>query len=450
MSLRARLTIAAAAAVAVSVAGACLGAYLIARSDLRGEVDRSLRDRAAHAEGHRGPGLGLGPLLPPPPFGGAGGLGQLVGADGRIVALPGAVQLPTSQQVLEVAAGSRGAFFADARVEGVHLRVLTAPLRAGLAIEVARPLDEVDRTLHRLGLVLLLVGIGGVALAALLGAGVARTALGPVRRLRDAAAHVARTRDLSRRVEGGGGGELAALAGSFNTMLAALEDSLGAQQRLVADASHELRTPLTSLRTNIEVMTREGNGLPEDDRRRLLHDVVVQLEELTLLVADVAELARDGEAQPAREPVRLDEVVQAAVERARRNSASVRFELELEREPSVVEGDAARIDRAAANLLDNAAKWSPPEGVVEVSVRGRELVVRDHGPGIDEADLPHVFDRFYRAPAARGLPGSGLGLAIVRRVAEQHGATATAERAEGGGSRFRLTFPERAPTLSRR
>jgi two-component system sensor histidine kinase MprB len=227
------------------------------------------------------------------------------------------------------------------------------------------------------------------------------------------------------------------LAGSFNAMLGALEESTRAQRQLVADASHELRTPLTSLRTNIEVLASE-RALPAGERERLLHDVVEQLGEMTTLIAGLIDLAR-GEQQVAEpEEVRLDLLTADAVERARRDRPAVSFVTDLDE--SIVHGVPSTIERAVANLLDNAAKWSPQNGVVEVAVRDGQVTVRDHGAGIDEDDLPHVFDRFYRAPSARGMSGSGLGLAIVRQVATAHGGAVVAERAEGGGTRITLSL----------
>jgi two-component system sensor histidine kinase MprB len=245
---------------------------------------------------------------------------------------------------------------------------------------------------------------------------------------------------MSRRIDARGGDELSRLAESFNTMLAALERSMAAQRQLVADASHELRTPLTSLRTNVEVLAG-SNGMPSERRRRLLADVVGQLEQLTRLVGDLVDLARDGQAgeEGPFEALRLDELVRGALERASRMHPTCRLEATLE--PTLVEGAPARLDRAVANLLDNAVKWSPEGGRIEVVLRDGELSVRDHGPGFAAGDLPNVFERFYRAPAARGLPGSGLGLAIVRQVAESHGGGAFAENAPGGGALLRLRLP---------
>jgi two-component system sensor histidine kinase MprB len=275
----------------------------------------------------------------------------------------------------------------------------------------------------------------GVALAAALGLAVSRAALAPVRRLTEATETVAETGDLSERIDAQGRDELSRLAGSFNTMLGALEESTRAQRQLVADASHELRTPLTSLRTNIEVLASERT-LPAGERERLLNDVVEQLGEMTTLISELMNLAR-GEQQPAEpEDVRLDLLAAGAVERARRNRPGVTFTTDFEE--SFVHGVPPTIERAIANLLDNAAKWSPEGAEVEVVVRDSTVTVRDHGPGIADEDLPYIFDRFYRADAARGQPGSGLGLAIVRQVAEAHGGGVVAERAPGGGTRVAL------------
>jgi two-component system sensor histidine kinase MprB len=313
--------------------------------------------------------------------------------------------------------------------------VLTIPGDSGFAVQIARPLTEVDASLERIRLFLIVIALAGMAIAAVLGLAVSRAALAPVRRLTAATERVTATGDLSERIEAGGEDELSRLAASFNTMLAALEESTRAQRQLVADASHELRTPLTSLRTNIEVLASEKELGPEE-RERLLRDVVEQTAEMTSLIAELIELARVGRPPAAPEDVRLDLLAADAVDRAARDRPAVKFSPDLRE--STVHGEAASIERAIANLLDNAAKWSPPGGEVEVRVRDGELTVRDHGPGIAEEDLPYVFDRFYRATSARGMPGSGLGLAIVRQVAEAHGGTVTADRAEGGGTRISL------------
>ena len=330
-----------------------------------------------------------------------------------------------------------GTFIANADVQGSHVRVITFPYQPGYAVQIARPLDETDRALSRIKFLLFFIAAGGVLVAAGLGLAVSRTALAPVRRLTRATETVTETRDLSERIDVDGNDELARLGTSFNAMLAALEESDRARSQLIADASHELRTPLTSLRTNIEVLASDRR-LPPGERERLLTDVIEQLGEMTTVISELIELARGEEHRVQPEDVRLDLITAGAVERTRRNRPGVEFKTDLHE--SLVYGVPETLDRALGNLLDNAAKWSPPNGEIEVAVRDAEVTVRDHGPGIDDEDLPYVFDRFYRATSARVLPGSGLGLAIVRQVAQAHGGTVVAERAEGGGTlmRFRL------------
>jgi len=445
VSFRARLAIAAAAAVALAVVLASAAVYLVVRNQLRGTVDNALRDRAVeiqHAPLHAIQSGDDTFIEPGPALGGAQGYFQVVSASGETIRPPNeTVELPVDGDVRAVAAGGRDAFLSDGRVSDVHVRMITVPYAQGFAVQIARPLTEVDHSLSRIRTYLLVIAAIGIALAAALGLAVARTALAPVRRLTGATEKVTKTRDLSERIEASGTDELSRLAGSFNTMLAALEESTRAQQQLVGDASHELRTPLTSLRTNVEVLAG-GHELPAEERQRLLRDIVEQLDEMTTLVSELSELAR-GELEPGEaEDVRLDLLTAAAVERTRRNRPGVRFETDFEE--SLVHGVPASIERALVNLLDNAAKWSPPDGRVEVAVKDGQVVVRDHGPGIDRADLPYVFDRFYRASSARGMPGSGLGLAIVRQVAESHGGEVRAEPADGGGTRMSLRLNGRS------
>jgi two-component system sensor histidine kinase MprB len=439
MSFRVRLTLVAAAAVALAVVLAAPVAYVVVREELRDQVDDALAERADEVASFPLRAIRTGGrsfLEPNPELGGAGGYVQVVEADGTMLRPPGEeVALPVDDETRAVASGDRGSFATDTRVAGIHVRVLTAPLAPGFAVQVARPLTEVDDALGRIRTLLIVIAVAGIAVAAGLGLVVSRAALAPVRRLTEATERVTKTRDLSQRIDARGRDELSRLAASFNTMLAALEASTRAQRQLVADASHELRTPLTSLRTNIEVLAARKR-LPAGERERLLTDVVEQLGEMTTLIAELIELARAEQHPADPEDVRLDLLTADAVERAQRNGPGVTFTTELEE--TLVHGVRATIERAVANLLDNATKWSPPEGRVEVAVRDGRVTVRDYGPGIDEEDLPFVFDRFYRARSARGLPGSGLGLAIVRQVAEAHGGDVTAERAEGGGTRLTL------------
>jgi two-component system sensor histidine kinase MprB len=448
VTLRARLAVAAAAAVAVAVVLASVLAWVLVRTQLREEIDNALRSRAEVVADVRIPSaVRIAEALrslPPPEPGGAPGYVQLVTPDGRTYRTSGAsAVVPVGARTRAVAAGLDESFLEDSRVDGVHMRVLTVPfdsLLAGpAALQIARPLDEVDRVLERLKLLLAFVATGGIALAALLGYVVSRATLAPVRRLTEATEHVTRTGDLARRLDASAGSdEVSRLAASFNAMLAALESSLQAQRQLVADASHELRTPLTSLRTNIDVL-RRADELPPDERERLVRDLSAEAVELSTLVEDIIELARGHEPVEETEDLRLDELVGAAVDRARTRTPDIRFDEELQ--PTVVRGVARRVDRAVANLLDNAAKWSPPGAAVYVAVREGEVTVRDRGPGVAEEDVPFIWDRFYRSRAARGLPGSGLGLAIVRQVADSHGGDVRVEQAQGGGARFRLRLP---------
>jgi two-component system sensor histidine kinase MprB len=445
MTFRVRLALVSAVAVAVAILLASGVVYVAVRGQLRGQVDEALRLRIREVIYSGGQSV----TVPEPELGAAGGLVQVLRVippcdpGCQVIVFQPAGQtatIPVSDAARAAAAGTGRAFFADARVSGVHIRVYTQPIasRPGVALQAARPLTEVDQALHRLWIFLLLVSAGGIGLAALLGAMIARTTIRPVRRLTEAAEHVTTTSDLSERVSVDSEDELGRLGASFNHMLEALESSVQQQRQLVADASHELRTPLTSVRTNVEVLAR-SDALPREERERIYADVVAQIEELAALVTDIVELAREGEHELPVEEVHLDVLVERAVERASRRWPRIRFVTEVE--PTLVQGVPSRLDRALGNLIDNAAKFSPPGGTVEVGLHAGTVAVRDHGPGIDESDLPHVFDRFYRAPSARGLPGSGLGLAIVRQITQAHGGSVVAERAPGGGSILRLTLP---------
>jgi two-component system sensor histidine kinase MprB len=318
-----------------------------------------------------------------------------------------------------------------------RFRTLTRVTPEGPMLQIARPLDETDSVLGRLRLLFGLLIAAGAAAGALFGRLLARPAVRPVERLAEAAEEVRSTGDLSRRVDATGRDELGRLGVSFNAMLGALEEAQCRQRQLVADASHELRTPITSLRTNIEVLRTAQLDPAEADG--LMRDVVAQLDELTAIVADVVELAR-GDAAPhsVSEEVRLDEVTARVVEVMRIHAREI--ELRLEAEPTTVQGDATRVAHAVRNLVTNAIEWSPAGGVVDVTVTGNTVSVADRGPGIDPAEATRLFERFYRAPAARGRPGSGLGLAIVRQVADSHGAKATIRQRAGGGTVASLAF----------
>jgi two-component system sensor histidine kinase MprB len=434
MSFRTRLVLVAAAAVALAVVAASFVVYFVVKDQLYGTVDSNLRQSAEILANVPPPEI---PRFTNPRFGLVGGTTQVVSASGA--SSPSV--LPVTKGVLSVARGERETLFFNTHALDDHLRVIAFRYQPvpGYAVEVARSLSATDHALSRIKLYLFLIAGGGIAVAAGLGLVVSGAAVAPVRRLTQTTEEVTETRDLSRRIDASGRDELSRLAGSFNTMLAALEDSARAQRQLVSDASHELRTPLTSLRTNIEVLSRD-DVLAPDERQNLLRDVSEQLIEMSALVSELVELARGDEHPQEPEDVRLDLVAADAIERMTRNRPGVEFKPDLEE--TLVRGVPSTIERAVSNLLDNAAKWSPPGGEIDVVVRDSELAVRDHGCGISEEDVPFIFDRFYRAPSARSMPGSGLGLAIVRQVAEAHGGTVTVEAPEDGGTRMRLTLPK--------
>lgn len=429
MTLRTRVTLAAGFAVLLAVVAVSVGVYFVERGNLRDQVDTSLSSRH-DGDPLKRHGFPPGTTTAPAHLPLADDVFlQVVSRDGGIVSRFGGRSLPVTADVLAVARGERGATFFDAEVGGTPVRVYVTSTGDGAALEVGRSLTEVGRALNRLVLTLVLFSVAAVGLAAVIGRLVAATAAAPVHRVADAAEAVARTGRLSHHIAVPGGDDLGRLATSFNTMLDALSESLARQRQLVADASHELRTPLATVRTNVEVLARVDE-LPPEDRTTLIADTVAQIGELTRLVGDLVELARgDGRDEPFS-VIDLHALTGRVVDVVRRNHPSIGFRVDGAR--TLVRGAPGRVSRAVSNLIDNAAKWSPPEGEVEIAVRDGTVTVRDHGPGIDPADLPHIFDRFYRSAAARTMPGSGLGLAIVQQVADGHDGTVTAGTAPGG------------------
>ncbi len=449
MSLRKRLSLVAAASVAAAVLIAVLVSYLVVRGQLRGQVDSALRGQAVAVIDHGGVALGGGFGDLPPNAGGPAPYAQIVAANGSVLGREGGLTLPVDSTTLSVAGGEAATQLQDATVAQSHLRLITfhVTLQNGqpIAVELARPLGTVDSILANLRLILALLCVGGIAVAAVLGRLAARRVLAPLGEVEMAAQHISETDDLSGRIRVHADDEVGRLALRFNSMLdrlegsrAELDASVRAQRQLVADASHELRTPVTSLRTNIEVLL-QGGELDPEDRRRLLADVVEQSEELSALVGDLIELARGDQPGPEAEDLRLDRVAAESVARARRNAPGIDFRPSLE--PVSIDGVPERLGRAINNLLDNAARHSSSDGVIEVTVDQTGVRVRDHGPGVAEQDLPYVFDRFFRGTNSRGRQGSGLGLAIVRQVTEQHGGTASAANAPDGGAVFTLRLP---------
>ena len=435
MKFRTRLVLATTVAVIVAVLAASAAAFIVARNTLLEAADNSLTTAAEKIVAGQEIGATTATL------------GQVIDPSGAVVAGGG---LPVTGDVRLVAVNLAPSFFTTVTVDGNQMRELVEHLPAGTsvnggtlvnggALQIAT-LFNGNSELKTLALLLGVVALIGVLLAVALGWLVARTALVPLNSLTDTVEDLAETTDVSRRLSPGGPDELGRLRLAFNRLLGALESSRRAQSQLVLDASHELRTPLTSLRTNLEVI-RRVDELSVEDRNVLVDDVLVQLQELTDLVGDLAELAR-GDQEPApREPLRLDELVRDAVTVQTTHGRAKDVTFDLTAEPCWVEGHSDRLGRAVGNLLDNARKWSPPGGSVSVDVHDGVVIVHDRGPGIAEGDLPHVFDRFYRSPAARGLPGSGLGLAIVAQVAKAEGGSILAENDPAGGARMSLRLP---------
>jgi two-component system, OmpR family, sensor histidine kinase MprB len=466
MSLRTRMVLLAGVAVAIAAIAVAVASYEGTRSELQGQVDQSLQSLIKAPLGNIGmgphggrsllpprpfpsrtgnedPDEGLGiDRLPPQAFGGASGAFTVFYRDGGTYVPTGSYEIPATPAIKALAASGQGQFYTDMRVKGIHIRVLATGIGPGGALGVALPLTTVDNALSHQAVLLLVIGGAGILLAALLGFLVARSALAPIARFtRQTESIAAKPESIEHeRVDVIGSDELARLARTFNHTLDALERSVEAQRNLVADASHELRTPIATIRANIQLM-RDEDLLSPEDRAALRADVIEELDELTALVGDVVELARGTKPSGEYGDVRLDAIVRDAVERARRRSPGLTFQQVIE--PTLVRGEPTRIARAVTNLLDNASKWSPDEGVVEVTLHDGTVTVRDHGPGFNEEDLPFLFDRFHRAKEARSKPGSGLGLAIVRQAAEAHGGFAEAFNALDGGAVLTVGFGPR-------
>lgn len=437
MKLRTRIAVVAAAAVAVAVVLVSAAAFVVARHQLRSEIDESLIERAVAIQRLGDDPRGLvgseGPMRP--------GFGFLNGGRSPAfdtvyyqVTIPtGEVLIPEGQEILppanpDVAQGTL--LLTDARVEDVHVRMVTVNTEVLGLVQIARPLTEVDAALAGLAAALFLFGLVGVLLAAGAGLLVARSALKPIDALAEAAEHVAETQDLAARIDITSGDEVGRLAAEFNAMMAALETSRHEQQRLVRDAGHELKTPLTALRTNIELLGRTRD-LTDAQRTELITAADAEVKDLSLLVGEVVDLASDRYTEGPMEDLDLDGIVSLSVDRAER-----RFDvaIQLSTEASPVRGRPNALGRAVDNLIDNAVKWGGDDGPIEVVVSGGRVTVRDHGPGIDDVDRDQVFDRFYRSASARSMPGSGLGLSIVKQVVEAHGGTVFAAPVEGGGA----------------
>lgn len=452
-SLRSRLTLLVTVAVALAIATCAAASFFIVQRELYWSVDR----RIMPPPDTKQPGGQERELQrfmeschdKPKPVswhGPTGEMTQLIGADPAVPTCYDASAIVVTPADREIAAKGGESWHTGAAEDGTPLRVYTANVAPGMAIMSGARIDGIQASLRNLAL--LLVGVAGVGVlgAAWAGRAISRTALRPVERLTKAVEHIAQTEDLDTTIPVEGSDEIARLSTSFNSMTTALAGSRDRQQQLVADAGHELRTPLTTLRTNIDLLLRSeqtGRALEPGAKERLLINVKAQFAELSTLVGDLLQLSRGESDHEPHVELALHDVVQAAIERARLRGAEVAAELT----PWYVVGHAPSLERAVLNLIDNAAKFSP--GEIEVVLREGALTVRDHGPGIPADELPHVFERFWRSPSARGMPGSGLGLAIVAQAVEEAGGAVRLENARGGGVIVTLTLPG-TPVLSSR
>jgi two-component system sensor histidine kinase MprB len=447
VTLAQRIALLTSLAVGLTLAVASLAVFLTLRMELSRSLDESLMERAratAQSPLYR---VSQANQLPTQMSIATDVRPAVVTADG-VARGDGELINVLSGAEVAVARGEARSSLRTVVIDGDRFRVAAVPQLAEAgesALVLAQSKEPTFESLERLGVAAWSIGLAGVLLAGLAGWAVASNGLRPVRRLTAAAEHVARTDDLTPIRPSGvraGRDELVRLTSAFNMMLASLAMSRQRQNQLIADAGHELRTPLTSLRTNLELLVQadRSGGLPGKARAELLADVGAQIDELSQLVGDLVELNRDDPLQRDPEPVDLVDVVDAAVERVRRR-APAGVVIDVQAEQWLVLGERPLLERAVTNLLDNAVKWSPPRGRVEVRLHAGVLTVRDHGPGIAAEDLPHVFERFYRSIEARTLSGSGLGLAIVRRTADRHGGQVTAGNAPGGGAVLTLRLP---------
>ncbi|WP_217167290.1 cell wall metabolism sensor histidine kinase WalK [Streptomyces sp. AC512_CC834] len=445
LPIRARLSLLVAAAVAFAVAAAAVACWFVVKSVLVSSLDEALKaNRMDRAQVSEYVNLRTGLCVHDPvtheqnPYGSSV---QLVARQNSNCLIIGTEEIPLTDADRAVAEGTSANALHDATgSDGTQYRVFTysVPDLQGVAVSAARPLSEVNSSLNNLALVLLFVAGAGVVGAGAAGLWVARTALRPVDELTQAVEHVARTEDLTVRipVEDDSDDEIARLSRSFNSMTSSLASSRDLQQQLIADAGHELRTPLTSLRTNIELLTRSeetGRPIPEADRKALLASVKAQMTELAALIGDLQELSRPdtGQHEGRTRILAWHDVVESALRRARLRGPELTITADVH--PWYVRAEPASLERAVVNILDNAVKFSPDSGTVDVRLTDGVLTVRDHGPGIPADELPHVFDRFWRSPGARALPGSGLGLSIVARTVQQAGGTVSLTPAGDGG-----------------
>lgn len=453
MSLRVKIVLLLAVLAATATAAIGIASYTTTKHALDETVDRSLEAAASSLTDRPGTIDGDGDGDESPFGGGRPGhdrprsfeqiLVQTLDGSGAILNSPGSGALPVSDADVAVATSDdpQAATKHDASIDGEDFRVLTTKYGDG-AVQFARSLREGQETLERIlrSMIVSMFVVTGLSLLA--GWLLARQLTRRLERLTDAAGEVATTGRLDVEVPVDGGDETGKLGRAFAGMLDALHRSRREQHQLVQDAGHELRTPLTSLRTNVSVLRRRYDNLAPDQREQLLGDLDSETRELTDLVNELVELATDNRDDELVQPVRLGDVAERAAARSRRRFGR---EVVVDADESVLDGRPNALERAVQNLVDNACKFAP-DGPIEVTVYEGILLVRDHGPGLSDADIPHLFDRFYRSVEMRSKPGSGLGLSIVKSVVDAHGGQVVARNAVGGGAELGFALP--LPTRS--
>ena len=447
MKLRTRFLIATSVIVFLTVSVLSVAIYATVSKHLLSEVDNtldarvvaiaeSIRPRNNAAPGNRRQRNPLEEALLPIRF---DTVTQVIDPRGNVVIALGQVDLPISNDVFEMVANPLAQRMRiTTKIDGVPYRILSVPILRGGALQLGKDISDIESAKDGILLWLFVLGLLAIAASGSAGWFIARRTARPIQKLAAAAEHIAATRELTTTLEISGDAEIEQLATSFNTMLVALRLSREQQQQLVQDASHELRTPLTSLRANSELLEREN--LDTETKNLILRDIRAEVDELAALTGELSSLASDQRLIEQLQIVNLGEAVEEVVERARRRSGRI---INLERKsPANIRVRPSQLDRAISNLIDNALKFCPTSQPVDVFVSNSRIEVCDHGPGISDADKPHIFDRFYRAVATRALPGSGLGLAIVKQFADDHDAVVNAVDTPGGGATISIEFSE--------
>lgn len=371
---------------------------------------------------------------------------EVLRADNKVFQLPNTPNFVSSTELAVAMTGEGVSTRTAEATDGTPYRIIAVPLidensSARYALVLARPLTSTLAILNSLLGSLFFFGALAIVAAAAIGFSIARSTTQTLQQLSAAVGHVATTNRLVP-ISVDGTDEVADLGRAFNRMLKALGSSRERQRRLIADAGHELRTPLTSMRTNVELLVADDKSgmLPSGARGDILRDVAAQLGEFTTLIGDLVQLSREEGVQPHPEPIDFRDVVDSALIRVKRRGPGITWEVEIDNGLYLL-GEPDALERAVTNLLDNAVKFSPPNGTIQVVLNGNTLRVADSGPGISEDDLPHVFERFYRSDQARNTPGSGLGLSIVVQTIEAHGGTVRAGHATKGGAEFIVKLP---------